>query len=281
MATCEYFLELLSAGLDGELTADEERELAEHLATCRECRTLAPRVAAAHAAFPQLEEIPAPEGFAAGVMARIRAEEKSKTKVIPLFRRPQFRAAAGLAACAVLCVGLYRVMPGVSRSDSAESMAVSAEATRGVKDAAYDMFAAPEAEAPMAAAPQYEAVLDLSGVRYFDLTWREDLNAPVVRVLEDGSVLPALLDELGYDRAEVQNITDLAPEMGGPMVAVVLTEPSGSIRHAVESVADGAVVIRRDVPEVGTDDMAAQLILVPVDEVPKTAPEVILLEERK
>ena len=50
MATCEYFLELLSAGLDGELTADEERELAEHLATCRECRTLAPRVAAAHAA---------------------------------------------------------------------------------------------------------------------------------------------------------------------------------------------------------------------------------------
>ena len=34
------------------LSQEEERELAEHLATCRECRTLAPKVTAAHVAFP-------------------------------------------------------------------------------------------------------------------------------------------------------------------------------------------------------------------------------------
>ena len=31
MASCEYYIELLSAGLDGQLTQEQERELADHL----------------------------------------------------------------------------------------------------------------------------------------------------------------------------------------------------------------------------------------------------------
>lgn len=104
---CDQFLELLSARLDGALTEEEERELEEHLAACPDCRAVGAQLSALQGAFPELEEVPAPEGFTQGVMDRIRAEKK----VIPLFKRPQFRALAGLAACLVVIVGLY----GVSR----------------------------------------------------------------------------------------------------------------------------------------------------------------------
>lgn len=101
--SCDRYLELLSARLDGELTQDEERELEEHLSVCPDCRAAGAQLAALRDAFSELEEEAAPEGFAQGVMERARAEKK----VVPLFRRPRFRALAGLAACAVLAVGLY------------------------------------------------------------------------------------------------------------------------------------------------------------------------------
>ena len=57
------------------------------------------------AGFETLPEPDPPEGFAQSVLDRIRAE--ARPKVIPLFKRPQVRALAGLAACLVLAVGLY------------------------------------------------------------------------------------------------------------------------------------------------------------------------------
>ena len=101
--TCDKYFELLSARLDGPLTVEEERELEAHLVACPGCQAAEARLAALRSGFAELEDIPAPEGFAQGVMDRIR---KEKT-VIPLFKRPQFRALAGLAACLVLAVGLY------------------------------------------------------------------------------------------------------------------------------------------------------------------------------
>ena len=43
-------------------------------------------------------------------MAQVQ-QTQSKPKVIPLWRRPQVRALAGLAACALLCIGIYRSLP--------------------------------------------------------------------------------------------------------------------------------------------------------------------------
>ena len=113
MERCERCMELLSLRLDEELTAEEEQWLSQHLEQCPDCREIAEQLAQVHGAFTQLEDIPAPEGFAQGVMARIRAEEaapnpRKQTKVIHIFRRPQARALAGLAACAVLCLGVYQ-----------------------------------------------------------------------------------------------------------------------------------------------------------------------------
>lgn len=119
--SCDKCLELLSVRLDGTLTEEEERELEEHLAACPACRAAGAQLAALQGAFDELEDVEAPEGFARGVMERIRAAETEK-KVVPLFKRPRFRALAGLAACAVLAAGLYGA--GNSQRKGAEGYAL-------------------------------------------------------------------------------------------------------------------------------------------------------------
>lgn len=105
--TCDRYYELLSARVDRELTRDEAEAVELHLVGCAQCRIVWEQMEEARETFAHLEEVPAPEGFAQGVLDRIRAEEKPK--VIPLFKRPQVRALAGLAACLVLVAGLYGV----------------------------------------------------------------------------------------------------------------------------------------------------------------------------
>lgn len=129
---CQRYYELISQRLDGELTEDEQQELESHLAVCPSCRALDQQLSGLHESFSDLEEVPAPEGFAQGVMDRIRMEESKK--VIPLFRRPQFKAAAGLAACLVLCAGLYGAgqlnLPG--QNVTAQSAGTTAEQPQDV-----------------------------------------------------------------------------------------------------------------------------------------------------
>lgn len=162
MNPCGKFVERISAKLDGPLTAEEKRELETHLAVCPACRALESQLAAIHAAFPRMEEVSAPEGFAQGVMDQIRAQEGQKAKVVPLFKRPQVRALASLAACAVLCVGLYRggLLPGYGstaksagqeaslREDSAARSAQDAESSDAdlTMPAQYSLENAPEPE---------------------------------------------------------------------------------------------------------------------------------------
>lgn len=112
----ERLIENMSAWMDGELPDiastpeaggpdDLELEVAEHQACCPSCRTLFEELKELRAGFETLPEPDPPEGFAQGVLDRIR--EEARPKVIPLFKRPQVRALAGLAACLVLAVGLY------------------------------------------------------------------------------------------------------------------------------------------------------------------------------
>lgn len=132
---CEDAALLLSARLDGELSEAEEQKLNDHLAECPACRALAEDLACLHASLEHLEDEPAPEGFAARVMASVRAAEGRK-KTIPLFRRPQARAIAGLAACAVLCVGLYTANQARKRAELKANFQPSARAA--VSDSAQE-----------------------------------------------------------------------------------------------------------------------------------------------
>lgn len=108
MGPCEEYLERIGACLDGELDGAERRALMEHLAVCAACREYFEDQLAIQEALSGLEA-PAPEGFAARVMERVRAEEtpaaepERRTILFPGWRR----WAAMAACCAVVCLGIF------------------------------------------------------------------------------------------------------------------------------------------------------------------------------
>lgn len=140
---CEQMTDLLWAFLDGELTEQEELQVKAHLEQCADCRALLEQLQTLHTSFSDLEEIPAPAGFAEKVMDNIKAQ--SRPKVVPLFKRPQMRAVMGLAACAVLCIGFGRVAFGGAGKAAAEAP-MAAPMAPMPESAVYD--AAPAAAAP-------------------------------------------------------------------------------------------------------------------------------------
>lgn len=111
MISCERAWELLSQQMDEPLSHQEKQELEEHLAVCPSCRKDQEELEQMKETLKGLEELQAPVNFTARVMAQVQMESQGKFKVIPLWRRPQVRALAGLAACALLCIGIYRFMP--------------------------------------------------------------------------------------------------------------------------------------------------------------------------
>ena len=111
MISCERAWELLSQQLDEPLSPQEKQELEEHLAACPSCRKDKEELEQLDQALRNLGEIQAPADFTQRVMAQVQQQTQSKPKVIPLWRRPQVRALAGLAACALLCIGIYRSLP--------------------------------------------------------------------------------------------------------------------------------------------------------------------------
>ena len=110
MISCERAWELLSQQLDEPLSPQEKQELEEHLAACPSCRKDKEELEQLDQALRNLGEIQAPADFTQRVMAQVQ-QTQSKPKVIPLWRRPQVRALAGLAACTLLCIGIYRSLP--------------------------------------------------------------------------------------------------------------------------------------------------------------------------
>ena len=124
---CERCTQLLSARLDEPLSRDEEEWLKTHLAACPECRALAEELEELKAGFGELEDVSAPEGFAQGVMDRIRSEKK----VVPLFRRRHVRVLAGAAACLVLCAALYGMEAGQLSSPVAPSADITLSSVKG------------------------------------------------------------------------------------------------------------------------------------------------------
>lgn len=150
MLSCEEALEQMSQALDGLLTEAEREALEAHLAGCPACRADWAALVELHQAMGELEETPAPEGFADRVMERIR-EEARPARVIPLWRRPQWKAAAGLAACAAICVGLY-YGAGLSASGNvaaAPDLAQWSQSTAGSGEASGAAAAAGGAEEPV------------------------------------------------------------------------------------------------------------------------------------
>lgn len=115
MGSCDEILELISAALDGPLSEADQAALDAHLAICPACSALFQDLSALHAAASALEEVPAPEGFAADVMARISAEAEQADNVTPFPRKVSRshwkRWSATAAVVAVVALGAI-TLPG-------------------------------------------------------------------------------------------------------------------------------------------------------------------------
>lgn len=264
MASCEYYIELLSVELDGQLSREQEQELAQHLLECPGCREIGSRMEAIHGAFAELEEIPAPEGFAEGVMKEIRARE-NRPKVVPLWKRPVWKGLAGLAACCVLCLGLYQTgMLDKNRVDTegAGQFAVAQERSAGIGPGGeVGVYALDSAAAPAQIDAGVENTLSVS------VTYGSTPAAPMACVLDSGEKLEEFFNQFPEDDhiAEVRQVYQGYDFQTGRILAVVLEETSSSITHQITGVTPEEVTVLRRVPEVCTDDMAAWLILAEVD----------------
>ena len=99
MLDCEQALELISAKLDGALTAEESAQLEEHLAACPACRALLADFEELHMELPRLAAQP-PADLKDNIMAEVR-----RSKVTPFQGKKKqwrWRSLASLAAVLVL-----------------------------------------------------------------------------------------------------------------------------------------------------------------------------------
>lgn len=152
--SCERAWELLSQQLDEPLSPQEKQELEEHLAACPSCRKDKEELEQMDQALRNLGEIQAPADFTQRVMAQVQ-QTQSKPKVIPLWRRPQVRALAGLAACALLCIGIYRSLPqdgnlsgGMVTSGQGEVSSQSSGTADGSRSDSATQYGVDPAQAP-------------------------------------------------------------------------------------------------------------------------------------
>lgn len=334
MEHCEDYLELISAGIDGQLTGEELQKLNDHLARCPDRRALYDIMAENDAALAGLGDCEPPEGFAQSVMERIQAE-RAPGKIVSLFRRPQFKKAMTAAACALLCIGVVRFSNGFfpmgsSPAEASGGMEATGNAAPSSSlfvgspgadgDAASSQLAeAPDSnrtlgddngsygiasnnvsgfakQEPSTSAPQY--TIDSSSSEKEDryacaypfanpirtrLDWSSDLTAGpyLINSRED---LDSLLSNLSGDLdALSQQYSEQWFQEGGQLLAVVLTESSGSVSHQLSELRpspDGVgvqVVIQRQVPQEDTTcDMAAWLVTAETDLPEDTALSLLL-----
>ena len=145
MVSCDEALELISAGVDGELTAEETRILEEHLDHCQACRALLEELRSIHEEMSGLN-VPAPAGLAEGVMERVRAEKVVPMKPVRSARKRWRTWAASAAVFAVVLLGA-----GTLRHEAAPA-ANEATAAQGARIETISGSTAPVPEPEMAAA---------------------------------------------------------------------------------------------------------------------------------
>lgn len=170
MTDCAYYMELISAELDGELTEAERARLTAHLAQCPACRRYRQALASVSGALEDSLE-PPPATLARSVMARVRTlpvpGSAPEPEAAPAARegrnrrlaRGPVRLAALAAALALVVWAGYKALP---RAGSARTMESSAEEPETPMEAPAAYMSAAEGEDSAAAADQEAGVAGAS-----------------------------------------------------------------------------------------------------------------------
>ena len=307
--TCEQALEAMSAALDGELSAEERKELDEHLNTCPKCAALMKELSGQSLLLRQLD-CDVPTGLDARILSALPEQPRpaKKGKII------HWRRWGTLAACLILALwggsaltnglrmgadaalssiaappmmdaapgdpangsssadaggaedrGGGSADPGEEAGDSVGGAdpgeAASGDTAAKSSESGFDDFSAHFSLIPSGSAAGIDAL-------YLRAQWSEGLDAPAAQLVSNADALAALAGSLGIEEDALANYGDAFFEEHR-LIAVTLTESSGSVSHTVcglELTEDGwQVDILRSVPDIGTCDMAAWLILVETD----------------
>lgn len=126
MNLCEPYEDLLSAQLDGELTAREQADLTAHLETCPQCRKYARDLQALHASLLAMAADP-PDWMTDSILEKVKASPPPAKKA---------RRLAPLACAAVLALVLLGSAPLLFGGDPVWESA-GAESTEQAADSAY------------------------------------------------------------------------------------------------------------------------------------------------
>lgn len=251
--SCEKYLELISARLDGELTAQEQSELDAHLQICPACRAIANDLDGLHSALADLGEAPAPAALSAAVLSKIKAERQGS-------RRRIVRRLSALAACLVLCVGVLR-MTDATHSDLTRS--TSANGAAHPEPALADRAAPAEAARFVAEEPKFKA-LPLS-IDAYSLSQTAADFVPPARLLDSAEGLERFLAQFPDDLSEVTTTYDESFFLTRRLLAVEVIEPSSAITHAVAELTEDRVTILKDTSVPGDAVLSRWLLLIPTE----------------
>ena len=294
---CTKYTELMSAVLDGECTAEERRALAAHLAVCPECAALFEILSANAKAARELDcELPA--GLKERILNNLPAQEQPKKQGKVIHWKRWIPVAA--AACLVLVVSL---MPFTSRGGNAAPEMANAEpasssylfdhSKAGAADGSHSYGVAADPAAPGAytpaeapESPSAEPAAPAEPAHY----WMG--NQQVIRVHYGATPAPGAqivgsveslkeylsgFDSLMWDGegntipiAELEALTATYTEeyfRTHRLLCVVIESGSGSNRYefAPQGLYRDSVTVLQHIPEVGTCDMAAWLLIAEVD----------------
>ena len=258
---CEKYLDLISARLDGELSAGEQAELDAHLQTCPACRAIANDLKGLHSTLADLGEVPAPAELSRRVMSKIKTEKQQN-------RRRVVRTLTALAACLVLCAGVLRITDatysGLTRGSDTGGSAQSelAPADQSANEAAPACIPDTARHIPAAASE----ALSFSNRQRLRLSAVSTSFTPTADLLGDPQDLAQYLARFPYD--DLSAVTEACGEdffRTRRLLAVVVCEPSSSITHTISRLTGDSVTILRHVPEAGDSDIALWLILAEVE----------------
>lgn len=300
---CTRYEELMSAALDGGLSAGERRELDRHLAECPACAALFGELGAQCAALRELD-CPFPDGLHDRILENLPGQDAA-----PVRKTIRWQRWAAVAACLVLvAAAAVRALPMLSaRSyvsappgmadgpmvDEADGVSCGGEAPL-----IEDEFCAGSGGAPAQRSGASPETVEADGA----VNEKNAEPAPVPYAAQEGSIMEPdfyafkndqyLRVAYGYtpepgariigsaqsleefsEQFPFDGLTGLLPQYDetyfeiGRLLAVVLEEPSGSIRHQIppQGLLRDQVTIQAFRPQIGTCDMAAWLILAEVD----------------
>lgn len=293
---CEEAQVLLSAALDGALSPAERRALDAHLAQCPCCAALFEEMAGHSRALRDLT-CEFPDDLHARILSNLPEQSAPKRKK----RTPWMRVGA-LAACMALVIWAGFSLPNVGNGAVTQSFdgeersvadvpivgsvpeesspceeAAEPGSCGGSDSGSFDEAAsvaehyAIKDSSAVFSDPSRAAVLSLPvrGSLCNRVTWNENIRNSA-QLISSPEELSTLLHRYSLESSEEPfSAFDEAWFETFSLVAVTLTENSGSVTHQAGDLSYGdgvlSVSISRTIPDVGTCDMAAWLLLIETD----------------